>query len=70
MKVMPEANEFNALRTSSRAKRDAAVNEAHKECEATLLAIAKLERDLPGKASNRFRRRSAAIEAVTAIQYI
>ena len=57
-------NEFNALRTRARAKRDAAVAEAHKDCEATLLSIAKLEQDLLGKVSNRFRKTSAAIESV------
>ena len=58
------SNEFNALRTRARDKRDRLIAEARREYESTLVDIAKLEQDLLGTRSHRYRKISAAIEAV------
>ncbi|MEX2187324.1 MAG: hypothetical protein WD875_11035 [Pirellulales bacterium] len=56
--------EFNQLRALARGKRDKIVAAARADYEATLVQIAKLEQDLLGKVSSRYRKISAAIESV------
>ena len=57
-------NEFIALRTLARDKRDKAIALAKSEYAATLVDIARLEQDLLGKESSRHRKISALIESV------
>jgi hypothetical protein len=58
------SNEFNALRARARQKRDAALAEIQADYQAALVQIARLEQDLLGKVRSRYRKISAAIEAV------
>lgn len=57
-------NHFNNLRTLARERRDKAIAEIQAEYNANILAIAKLEQDLCGKVSTRYKSISAAIESV------
>jgi len=62
---MPDMSaEFIALRARARAKRDKLIAEARSEYEYQLVQIAKLEQDLLGKVSSRYKKISAAIESV------
>jgi hypothetical protein len=58
------SQEFNALRARARNLRDKAIADARSEYEYQLTQIAKLEQDLLGKVSSRYRKISAAIESV------
>jgi DNA-binding transcriptional ArsR family regulator len=57
-------NEFIALRTRAREKRDTTIAHARQEYEATLVQIASLEQDLLGRESSRHKKISASIESV------
>jgi hypothetical protein len=57
-------SEFNRLRGLARARRDKQLAEIRAEYEANLVSIAKLEQDLCGKVSSRYRTISSAIESV------
>jgi hypothetical protein len=58
------SNEFNALRSRARERRDKAIAEARREYSAQLVKIAELEQDLLGAAQTRHRSISSAIESV------
>ena len=58
------SNEFNALRSRARERRDKAIAEARREYNAQLVKIAELEQDLLGKVQTGHKKISSAIESV------
>src|SRR5687767_11413414 len=58
------ATEFNTLRLRAREKRDRLMAEVRAEYESTLVQIARLEQDLLGTRNHKYKKISAAIEAV------
>lgn len=58
------SNEFNALRSRARERRDKAIAEARREYSAQLVKIAELEQDLLGKVQANHKSIASAIESV------